>query len=236
MAGAKWLLDGLYVIPVGGVNTFLLEGPDGCVLIDAGFPDKAGKILEALRGLGKQPEDVRHIVVTHGHPDHIGSLAALQKATGAETWMHPLDAGIARNGGGFRPLRPAPGLRNLLMVKLLVHPAKRVEPARVDHEIADGAVLPIAGGLRVVHVPGHCAGQVALLWPQHGGVLFAADACMHLLRLDWTIAYEDLAEGGRSLRKLGGLEFEVACFGHGGAILSQASRRFRERWPAAAGT
>jgi glyoxylase-like metal-dependent hydrolase (beta-lactamase superfamily II) len=228
---AKRIVDGVYGIGVGGVNVFLLEDPDGFVLIDAGFPEKAEAILEAVRGLGKQPRDVRHIVVTHGHPDHIGSLAALQRATGAETWMHPLDAGIARAGGGFRKLTPAPGLLSQLMLKL-VRPGAKVEPAVIDHEIEDGEELPIAGGLRVVHMPGHCAGQVALLWPRHGGVLFAADACMHLLRLDWTIGYEDIAEGGRSLRKLNGLAFDVACFGHGRAIVGGAAERFREKWPA----
>ena len=228
---AKRIVEGLYGIGVGGVNVFLLEAPDGCVLIDAGFPEKAETILEALRGLGKQPKDVRHIVVTHGHPDHIGSLAALQRVTGAETWMHPLDAGIARAGGGFRKLTPAPGLLNHLMLKL-VRPGTQVEPAVVDHEIEDGEELPVAGGLRVVHMPGHCAGQVALLWPRRGGVLFAADACMHVMRLDWTIGYEDIVEGGRSLRKLNGLAFDVACFGHGRPIAGRAAERFKEKWPA----
>jgi glyoxylase-like metal-dependent hydrolase (beta-lactamase superfamily II) len=237
MMAAKKIVEGLWVIPAGPVNTFLLEpaegASDGCTLIDAGFPDKAETILDAVRSLGKKPSDIRHIVLTHGHPDHIGSLAALQRATGARTHMHPLDAGIAESGTGFRPLKPAPGLINLAMMKLLVRKVQTVEPATIDGLIQDGAVLPFADGLRVLHAPGHCAGQIALLWPRHGGVLFAADACMHLLRLDWTIGYEDIAEGSRSLRKLSAMDFDVACFGHGSAIMGHAAQRFRDKWPAA---
>ena len=234
---AKKIVEGLWVIPAGPVNTFLLEPSDskadGCTLIDAGFPDKAEMILDAVKSLGKQPSDIRHILLTHGHPDHIGSLAALQRATGAQTYVHPLDAGIAESGSGFRPLTPAPGLINTAMIKLLVRKAQTVEPATIDHLVDDGDVLPFADGLRVIHTPGHCAGHIALLWPRHGGVLFAADACMHLLRLDWTIGYEDIAEGGRSLQKLSAMDFEIACFGHGSSIVKNAAQRFRSKWPAA---
>jgi glyoxylase-like metal-dependent hydrolase (beta-lactamase superfamily II) len=237
MMAAKKIVEGLWVIPAGHVNTFLLEpaegASDGCTLIDAGFPDRAEKIMAAVRSLGKQPSDIHHIVLTHGHPDHIGSLAALQRATGARTYMHPLDAGIAESGTGFRSLTPAPGLINTAMIKLLVRKVQNIEPTPIDGLVQDGAVLPFADGLRVIHTPGHCAGQIALLWPRHGGVLFAADACMHLLRLDWTIGYEDIAEGGRSLQKLSTLDFEIACFGHGSPIVKEAAQRFRNKWPTA---
>jgi hypothetical protein len=53
-----------------------------------------------------------------------------------------------------------------------------VDPIRVDRLAEDDDVLPIAGGLSVIHMPGHCAGQVAILWPEYDGVLFAADVCM----------------------------------------------------------
>jgi glyoxylase-like metal-dependent hydrolase (beta-lactamase superfamily II) len=105
-----------------------------------------------------------------------------------------------------------------------------VEPTNIDHEVEDGVTLPIAGGLKVIHVPGHCAGQIALLWPQHGGVLFAADTCMNLMSLGLSIPYEDVALGRRSLERLGGLQFQVATFGHGRTILHDASSRFRKQW------
>jgi glyoxylase-like metal-dependent hydrolase (beta-lactamase superfamily II) len=65
------------------------------------------------------------------------------------------------------------------------------------------------------------------LWPQKGGVLFAADACSNVFGLNLSIAYEDLEEGKRSLNKLAELEFQIACFGHGKAILHDAAEHFR---------
>jgi glyoxylase-like metal-dependent hydrolase (beta-lactamase superfamily II) len=102
------IAEGLYVIPVGPVNIYLLDSPDGCALIDTGVSGSVGAVLRALHALGKQPGDVRHIIVTHAHPDHIGSLAPLKKITGAEVYIHPLDADVATNGAGFRPMSPAP--------------------------------------------------------------------------------------------------------------------------------
>jgi glyoxylase-like metal-dependent hydrolase (beta-lactamase superfamily II) len=122
------IVDGLYVIPVGPVHAFLLDSPDGCALIDTGVSGSAAAILRALHALGKQPTDVRHILLTHAHPDHIGSLAALKKVTAAEAYIHPLDADIATNGAGFRPMSPAPGLVTGMMFQMFVRPVETVEP------------------------------------------------------------------------------------------------------------
>jgi glyoxylase-like metal-dependent hydrolase (beta-lactamase superfamily II) len=225
----------LFVIPTGVVNTFLLDDADGCALIDAGLPDRVDDILGGIAAAGKRPADVRHLIVTHAHPDHIGSLAAVRAATGAAVYCHPADAAIVTAGGDFRPLRVSPGLVSWLAWRLFIRPIlrryPRVEPTPVDHHLSDGQVLPIAGGLTVVHAPGHCAGQVALLWAAHGGVLLAADAASNVLGLRLSPAYEDLDAGERSLRRLAALDFQVACFGHGRAIVGEAAARFRRRWP-----
>jgi glyoxylase-like metal-dependent hydrolase (beta-lactamase superfamily II) len=56
------------------------------------FPDKASLVFDAIRQLGRTTRDLRHLIFTHGHPDHIGSAAALVRETGATTYMHALDA------------------------------------------------------------------------------------------------------------------------------------------------
>ena len=225
----KQIARGCFEISVGPVNVFLLESANGWALIDTGFPASAASILAAIQQLGKQPADIRHIIITHAHPDHIGSLAALKRATGAAIYIHPLDAEIARAGGGFRPLTPAPGLMANLMFRLFIRPPGPIEGAATDHLINDGDVLPIAGGLTAIHTPGHCAGHLAFLWPQES-VLFAGDTCGNLPRLGLSIVYEDLEVGRRSLAKLAKLDFAVACFGHGKAIQRDASKQFRKRW------
>jgi glyoxylase-like metal-dependent hydrolase (beta-lactamase superfamily II) len=232
---AKQVVPGLFVIPIGVVNTFLLDAADGCALIDAGLPDRVEDILRGITAAGKRPADVRHLIVTHAHPDHIGSLAAIRAATGAAVYCHPADAAIVTTGEGLRPLRPSPGVVSWLVWRLFIRPIlrryPRVEPTPVDHHPSDGQVLPIAGGLTVVHAPGHCAGQVALLWAAHGGVLLAADAAANVAGLRPSPAYEDFALGEQSLRRLSALDFQVACFGHGQAIIGDAATRFRRRWP-----
>src|SRR6476660_9403720 len=70
----KQLAPGAYMLPLGFVNAFFLEGRDGLVLIDTGIPGSAEKILAAVRELGRQPADIRHILLTHVHADHTGSL------------------------------------------------------------------------------------------------------------------------------------------------------------------
>jgi glyoxylase-like metal-dependent hydrolase (beta-lactamase superfamily II) len=68
-------------------------------------------------------------------------------------------------------MNPAPGLVTGMMFQMFVRPVERVEPATVEHHVHTQEVLPVAGGLTTIHVPGHCAGQLAFLWPRHGGVL-----------------------------------------------------------------
>ncbi len=231
---AEQIVPGLYQIPLGVVNAFYIDEPDGGVLIDTGFAGNADKILGALRELGRQPSDVKHLVLTHTHADHIGSAAELRKVTGARTFMHPLDAPITEAGTGFRPMKAAPGALNYIMAGIvhfrIVTLKMHVEPCPIDRRVGDGEMLPLAGGMTAIHAPGHCRGQLCFLWQRHGGVLFAADSCGNGKGLSPSIAYEDIEEGKRTLRKLAKLEFQTAVFGHGKPIRESAAAQFRQRW------
>jgi glyoxylase-like metal-dependent hydrolase (beta-lactamase superfamily II) len=230
----KFVVPGLYELPLGQVNAHLLETADGLVLIDTGYPGNGETIVAAIRSLGHEPYSLRHIVVTHCHEDHAGSLAELKRLTGAHSYMHPVDAALVREGRCLRPLLRGPGFLNGLIFTLLIRKAKStIEPAAIDHEVADGEVLPFAGGLRAIHVPGHSAGQIVLHWAGQGGVLFAADSCASVFGLAMSPAYEDLELGRKSLGRLASEKFDTAVFGHGRPIDRDASARFRQKWPAA---
>jgi glyoxylase-like metal-dependent hydrolase (beta-lactamase superfamily II) len=227
--GVKRVINGVCVIPMGMANAFLIEGDEGLILIDAGFPGKETAVFRAIRGLGRSPDQLKHLIFTHGHPDHIGSAAAVVRETGARTYMHPLDIPMAESGGPFRPMRGAPGLLRRAMCKLFYHPDERLEPVAIDQPLTDGEILPIAGGIEVIHSPGHCAGQVALLW-RPGRMLFAGDVCTNLMGLGDPVGFESLEEGRASQRKLASLSFDAAGFGHGKPIARDASTRFRNKW------
>jgi glyoxylase-like metal-dependent hydrolase (beta-lactamase superfamily II) len=225
----KRVIKGVHIVPMGFANAFLIEDDDELALIDAGYPHKEAAVFEAIRALGRTPDQFRHVVFTHAHPDHIGSAAAIVRGTGARTYMHPLDIPIAESGGPFRPMRPAPGLWGQVLCNLFFHPEEQLDPVAVDQPLTPGETLPIAGGFEVIHVPGHCAGQVALLW-RPGRMLFAADVCTNIMGLGDPVGFENLEEGRVSQRKLASLSFDAAGFGHGKPITRDASKRFRNKY------
>jgi glyoxylase-like metal-dependent hydrolase (beta-lactamase superfamily II) len=223
------VISGVHIVPMGMANAYLIEGDDGLTLIDAGFPNKEEAAFGAIRELGRSPDQLKHLIFTHGHLDHIGSAAAIVRETGARTYMHPLDIPLAESGGPFRPMTPAPGLLRQIMCRLFFHPDERVEPVAIDEALSPGEILSIAGGIEVIHVPGHCAGQVALLW-HPGRMLFAGDACMNLMGLADPVGFENLDEGRASQRKLADLSFDAVGFGHGKPIAYNASVQLRNKW------
>jgi glyoxylase-like metal-dependent hydrolase (beta-lactamase superfamily II) len=121
------------------------------------YPDKEAAVFGAIRGLGCSPDQLKHLIFTHGHPDHIGSAAAIVRETGARTNMHQLDIPMAESGGPFRPLRAAPGLLRRVLCKLFYHPDDRLRPVAINQPLTAGEMLPVAGGIEVIHTPGHCA-------------------------------------------------------------------------------
>ncbi|HEX3982701.1 MAG TPA: MBL fold metallo-hydrolase [Acidisoma sp.] len=220
------IVENAWLLPLGTANTVLLRQGDELTLIDAGFPGQQQVVFDAIAKLGKRLSDLRHLVFTHGHPDHIGSAAALVRATGARTYMHATDAPLAESGGPFRLMTAGRGLIQKIGFRLFWDPAERVEPFKIDLHISDGELLPVAGGLRAIHAPGHCAGQVAFLW-QGTRLLIAGDVFTNLFGLGDPVGFEDEAKGRLSQRKLAGLTFEAAAFGHGKAITRDATVRLR---------
>jgi glyoxylase-like metal-dependent hydrolase (beta-lactamase superfamily II) len=226
----KPIVEKAWLIPLGNVNGVLLEGDDGeLVLIDAGFPNHETAVFDALSTLGRRPEDLSHIVFTHAHPDHIGSAAAIVKRTGAKTWMHPLDAPIAENGGPFRPMKPSPRPVQRILFRIFWRPNEPIAPVGIDQHIHDGETLPLAGGLKVIHTPGHSAGHVSLLW-RDDRLLIVGDVGSNMAGVSDPLGFEDQEQGRRSQRQLASLNFQAAAFGHGRAIAHDAMPRVQKGW------
>lgn len=225
------IASNVYAIPLGYVNAFLVQATE-LTLVDTGTPGSANTILESLRDLGYAPGDLKHIILTHLHPDHVGGLAALKRATGSPAYMHPADAVAVRVGQPGRPMHPRPGAppQVLEMLNQMRQTPLKLEPTEIEYEINEGDALSFLPGTRILHVPGHAAGQIALLLPEDGGVLLAADAMGNVGALEYAPIYEDFELGQASVQKLAALDFAIAGFGHGSAIQENASARVRERW------
>ncbi|WP_310533733.1 MBL fold metallo-hydrolase [Novosphingobium sp.] len=224
----KQLASDLHMLP-GLVNVYILETAEGLVVLDTGFPGRASKILDAVGSLGKTPADVKHIVLTHCHPDHIGSAAALKRETRATVWAHPLDAPMMEAGTTMRDgMCPSPGLRNRILAKLLAGKVATVEPVQVDRLVEDGDRPDFAPGMTAIHIPGHCNGQLAFHWDRHGGVLFPADAFANRRGLKLPVATEDPQLALASIAKLGKFDFDKICVMHGSPVMQGGAELLRQ--------
>ena len=206
-----------------GVNAFIVDGDDGVVLIDTGLRSQ-GAILDGLKGIGRTPEDVAAIVITHGHADHAGGAAVLKRESGAALIASVTDAPIVR---GDVPAPPPP-IMDFPILRSLIGLLPPAEGAAVDHGVVEGPV-PVVSDLSVVPTPGHTAGHISLLLDRQGGVLFAGDSAMSTRSggVQRGFMNRRSATFDSSLRRMAELEFEIACFGHSAAIVGGAGGSFR---------
>jgi glyoxylase-like metal-dependent hydrolase (beta-lactamase superfamily II) len=230
MARLTEVVDGIYEIAgLGFGRVYFIDG-DEPVLVDTNNPGRGVAIVGALEASGRSIESVGHIVLTHWHPDHAGSVAALAERSGARVYAGAADAPFISGAEAPPPFRRAGLLGPLLAPRM--DAAASAEPATVHQELHDGDELAIAGGMRVIDTPGHTPGHVSLLLPERG-LAFIGDAYFNWpgMRMGLSVSIHDPGQAQASLRKLGALDFDLACFGHGPPLLKGASaviRRFAE--------
>ena len=219
------IIPQVHWIPARGANVFLLRDQE-LTLIDTGMKGSAPRVLQYLSRLGYSPSQVARIIATHYHMDHVGSLAQLKRATGARVLVHRGDARIIR---GELP-QPFPTENRALA--LMIRPLSMVmgaDPVEVDVALEDGDELPIFGGMKVIHVPGHTLGSICLFSPQKR-LLIAGDVINNRfgrLRLAPRPTCTDFRLSRQSVRKLAGLDFDALCLGHGTPLTRGAAEEVR---------
>ncbi|MFC1946650.1 MBL fold metallo-hydrolase [Chloroflexota bacterium] len=191
----------------------LLIAGDTLTLIDTGLKDGAPHVLEFIRHIGRSPEEVSLIILTHNHIDHMGGLAEIKKHTSAKVAVHKDDIGIREHP----PAADGRYREPLAQIKSKLQSAFSVLPEDVDILLEGGETLDCFGGLEVIHTPGHTPGSISLYSQKHK-MLVSGDLIRKRrkkLLLPPKMVCSDIDENLESIKKISHYDLEILCFGHG---------------------
>jgi glyoxylase-like metal-dependent hydrolase (beta-lactamase superfamily II) len=231
------LLPGVYRLSVGAglFNAYLLQHEATLTLVDAGYGPGFRRVLEAgLAALGKTYADLRHIFITHAHPDHVGALALIQQlAPHATTYIHELDAPVLRGEQPFSLADPQ-SLHLSWAEQWLIRrlSAQWADSLRVDVVVTDGQLLPdIYPQAQVIHLPGHSVGQCGL-WLPRPRILLGGDVLMNLwgLQLPLRLFSADWMATQAAIGVVAQLEVHHLLLGHGRPLLDIAYQSVNHLW------
>jgi glyoxylase-like metal-dependent hydrolase (beta-lactamase superfamily II) len=224
------------------VNSYLLEESGEITIIDAGAPGYWNDLPAELAAMNRSLADVRALVLTHAHVDHVGFAERLRSERGVPVSVHELDAKMAR--GEERPRNQkilGVGLVALLsFIRFaLAKGLLRATPITEVSTFGDDATLDVPGAPRVVHLPGHSKGSAALHVAARNA-LFVGDAFATLNAISGKTGPQlapfgsDLPQARESLSRLEGIEAAYVLPGHGQPWtrgLAEAIRLIREGAP-----
>ena len=204
---------------ITGVNCYWTTSDEGVVIIDTANPKSEKKIMTQLEEAGKNPADVKLIIITHADIDHVGSAAALKELTGAKLAIHEADADKIKGDARRKEVRGFIGIVFKIMMTFIKY--RKVE---ADILLKDGDEI---ADFRVLHTPGHTEGSIMFYRPDQ--VLITGDALLSdskgQPRAPIKAFTLDMHQAWNSLRKVDDLNFEMMLPGHGKIILENASEK-----------
>ena len=225
------LVDGVHAIgpsthgqSQGGYSrAYLFEDGDDLTLVDTLWDEDASMILHYLWSIGRTPADIKHICLTHAHRSHLGGAATLKALSDATVHSHAAEAPIIEGTRRaakipLRPLQPVELIPFRVASQLGLQPHV---PCKVDSLVEEDSMV---GPLKVLHLPGHTPGNLALLSEKDRAVA-VADTIMTWPSLcaGWPGFNQDQAEFRRSLKRVIDLEPALVCTGHGDPITENAA-------------
>lgn len=185
-------MDALEVVEVGSdvflcrgrdVNWVLLREGSDLTLVDTGYPAYAPTVEESVRRIGSRPADVRGIVVTHGHVDHIGGLGHFHGTYGTPVFAHPIEVPHLRRDH-LEQATPGQVLRNVHRPGVLAWSLRITRAGAMKgvafadvQALTPGAPLDLPGRPVPVATAGHTSGHTAYLVPAAGAVATGDGLC-----------------------------------------------------------
>lgn len=220
------ITDTVYFVQTDLVNWTLVADDDGVILIDAGYPGSRDEVLDSVRELGFGPHDVRAILLTHAHVDHLGSAIWFAKTHGTPVYTHATEVGHAKRQY-LEQASPVDVLARAWNPRYLAWSLALVRKGGLTHEgiptaeaYDENIAAALPGAPIAVPTPGHTGGHCSYLVD---GVLVAGDALItgHPVstrrgpQLLPGLFNHDQDGCLRSLAALGMLDTEVLLPGHG---------------------
>jgi glyoxylase-like metal-dependent hydrolase (beta-lactamase superfamily II) len=204
------------------IAAHLILGDEGMTLVDTGLPGHYRDLMRELNDLGRPVSDIKGIVLTHGDSDHVGFAERLRSELGIPVYIGAEDA--ARAKGAKPPATPKDPRRIGPVVRFFAYAiAKggfRTRPLQEVTPVQDGDVLPLPGSPRIVAMPGHSPGSVAVHVPAVRAVFVGDElTTRHVLTgvegpqpAPFT---DDQAGSSASLDRLADLDVDWVIPGHG---------------------
>jgi glyoxylase-like metal-dependent hydrolase (beta-lactamase superfamily II) len=204
------------------VAAYLVDTDDGVTVVDAGLAGHWRDLLAELAAMGRSVDDIRGVVLTHGDTDHIGFAERLRRDYGVPVYVHEADAARAR---GEVKTKPSWGRVRLGATARFMGYAMRKGGLRTTYlkqvvSVHDLEVLDLPGAPRVMALPGHSPGSIAIHVPVADAV-FVGDGLTtrHVLtgrRGPQPAPFTDDPQGAlASLGRLEGLQATWVLPGHG---------------------
>ncbi len=214
------ITEGVYFIPgqdelIPDAHVYLVGMPSSqdLSLVDVGLIGKANGKIESLRKMGIELKDIKRVIMTHTHLDHIGCLSEiLKRIPGVELWIHKLEAEPLEKGDE-RTIYGMDAFKTMCQAQYGLKPG--VFRFQVHHKLEGGESLNIGGmDWEVIHIPGHSMGSIAL-YHRLKRILIPGD----VIYADYAIGRFDLhganaSDLKKSLLRLANLEVDLLLPGH----------------------
>ena len=211
------VIEGIHRIIGVRSNIYLIEGED-LILIDTGMPGDGAKVLEVLKELGYRNEDVKYILITHAHLDHVGSLAFLKESTGAKIVASVKEKDFIEGRKMLCSMKREgfSGKFFKIILFMLEKFTVKYKPAILDIPFDGNENKKIIKGIKIIHTPGHSMGSLSYLWLAKNAV-FTGDALtgVPVPGLPMRAGCSDHGQALVSVKYISELHFKTALFGHG---------------------